>query len=89
VAVALLPPAAAAGLMLGAQQWPLALGAALLLAVNVVCVNLAGQLVFLARGIKPRTWLERVSARQSVRVSVMVWVVSLALLSAVMYLRTL
>lgn len=89
VAVALLPPAAAAGLMLGAQQWPLALGATLLLAVNVVCVNLAGQLVFLAKGIRPRTWLERANARQSVRVSVIVWVASLALLSVVMYLRTL
>ena len=50
VAVALLPPTATLGIMLGAGQPALAWGAALLLAVNVVSVNLAGQIVFLLRG---------------------------------------
>src|SRR5690606_25235967 len=41
VAVALMPPAVAIGIMLGAGNPEGALGAAVLLGVNVVCVNLA------------------------------------------------
>jgi hypothetical protein len=41
VAVALLPPTATLGLMVGDGHWGPAAGAALRLAVNVVCVNLA------------------------------------------------
>jgi len=47
VAVALLPPTVAMGLMLGSGQWGHAGGAALLLATNVICVNLAGTATFL------------------------------------------
>ena len=43
VAVALLPPAATIGLMLSQGHASLAIGAALLLAVNIVCVNLASK----------------------------------------------
>jgi len=88
VAVALLPPAAALGLMLGLGRFDLASGAALLLAVNIVCINLAGQIVFLAKGVKPRTWLEKKSAEQSVLVSLAIWIAWLAVLSFVIYLRT-
>ena len=60
VAVTLLPPAATMGLLLlGSGQLQLALGAMLLLAVNVVCVVLSGMALFLLKGVKPRTWLER------------------------------
>lgn len=87
VAVALLPPAMATGIMLGAGEIELALGAALLLTVNLVAVNLAGQSVFLIQGLKPRTWYERKSAAQSVRISIIVWVVALTLLSIAIWLR--
>ena len=40
VAVALLPPAVTLGLMLGYGDFNLALGAGLLLAINLVCVNM-------------------------------------------------
>ncbi len=59
VAVALLPPTATMGLMLGAGKYKLAVGAGLLLAVNVVSVNLSAKVTFLVRGIKRRTWLEK------------------------------
>ncbi len=88
VAVALLPPTATLGMMLGAGHWSYALGAALLLSVNVVCVNLAAKLVFLYRGVKPRTWLEMRKAKQSVVVYVTVWVVALLILLGAMYLRS-
>ena len=85
VAVALLPPAATFGLLAGAGQWQLALGALTLLAVNVVCVNLSGQLVFWSRGVKPRSWRERKSAKRSIRTMLLVWIMSLALLAAIIY----
>ncbi|MGE5268449.1 MAG: TIGR00341 family protein [Thiohalocapsa sp.] len=87
VAVALLPPAAAAGYMLGTAQLRLAAGAAALLTINIVCVNLAAQLVFLAKGIKPRTWLQRRAAKESVRISLTVTGALLAVLLAIMYWR--
>jgi uncharacterized hydrophobic protein (TIGR00271 family) len=87
VAVALLPPAATLGMMLGSGQFDLALGAALLLAVNVVCINLAAKLMFLLKGVKPRTWLEKRKARQSFTVYILIWVVTLGILLAVMLLR--
>jgi uncharacterized hydrophobic protein (TIGR00341 family) len=84
VAVALLPPAATLGMMLGSGQFNLALGAALLLAVNVVCINLAAKLMFLFKGVKPRTWLEKRKARQSFTLYILIWIVTLAvLLSAI------
>ncbi|HEB58043.1 MAG TPA: TIGR00341 family protein [Gammaproteobacteria bacterium] len=84
VAVAILPPTATIGLMLAGQQYDFALGAAMLLAVNIVCVNLAAKLVFLTRGIKPRTWLEKQKARQSVVLYTLFWLVLLVLLIVLM-----
>ncbi len=87
VAVALLPPTATLGLMMGAGKWDLATGAALLLAVNIVCVNLAAKVSFLFRGIKPRTWLEKQKARQSMTLYIILWILSLAVLMVAIYLR--
>ena len=55
VAVALMPPAVTLGMMLGGQAYDHAYGTALLLATNIVCVNLAAQLVFAAKQLGPRT----------------------------------
>ncbi len=87
VAVALLPPAATIGLMLGAEQWTYAYGATLLLAVNVVCVNLATQAAFVLRGVRPRTWFEQAAARRAVRLNALVWLVLLVALAGLLYLR--
>ena len=87
VAVALLPPAATIGIMLGEGQWHLAGGAGLLLAVNVVCVNLSAKLVFLVKGIKPRIWLEKYKAQQSSLAYIFAWLVSLTLLIVIIYIR--
>lgn len=87
VAVALLPPAATLGILLGNGEYGLATNAGLLLMVNVVCVNLAAKLVFMVKGFKPRTWLERKKTRQSSWLDVMFWIVSLSLLLLVILLR--
>ena len=85
VAVALLPPAATLGLMLGAGQTDLAYGAAFLLAVNIVAINLSAKLGFMIQGIKPRTWLEKKKAKQSMQSYIIIWVLTLATLLLVIY----
>jgi|LGVF01.1.fsa_nt_gb uncharacterized hydrophobic protein (TIGR00341 family) len=80
VAVAILPPTATVGLMLGSGNYQHALGAALLLAVNIVCVNLASNIAFLLKGVKPRTWYEKKKAKQSLIIFVLFWMIVLAVL---------
>ena len=87
VAVALLPPAATLGLMLGHGDMTGATGAGLLLAINIVCVNLACKVVFLFKRIRPRVWWEKEKARRGMRNSVIAWVVSLGALIAMIFLR--
>ncbi len=81
VAVALLPPATAIGLFLGKAAWAMAGKAAILLAVNVAALILSGQIVFLIRGIQPRTRYRRAKVRQSVWFSLAVSGALLAVLA--------
>ena len=74
VAVALLPPTVVFGLMLGSARWELAYGAGMLLATNVICVNLAGVVTFLLQGVRPLTWWETDRARRSSRIALSIWV---------------
>ena len=87
VAVALLPPTATLGIMLGAGHAQLAIGAAILLAVNIVCVNLAAKMVFLLRGIKPRSLLEKQKATQSMTTYLVIWMFSLTILLVIILFR--
>ncbi len=87
VAVALLPPAVTVGIMLAAGRMNLAVGAAMLLVANIACVNLAAQLVFLVKGIKPRTWSERKSARHAVTVNIATWIALIAVLLGIIAWR--
>jgi len=89
VAVALLPPTATLGMVLASGQFEMAAGAALLLAVNVVCVNLSANLVFLIKGVRPRTWLEKRKAKQSAVWIGLFWFTALAVLLFAVYMRTL
>ncbi len=87
VAVAILPPAVTLGLMLGHGNADLATGAGLLLAINLVSVNLASKVVFFARGIRPRTGLEKDKARQAMVVYILGWLVTLAILVSIILSR--
>ena len=49
----------------------------------MVSVNLAAKLVFLARGIRPRSGSQQRLARQSTRAYLLTWLVTLAILIAV------
>ncbi|MEZ5728487.1 MAG: TIGR00341 family protein [Burkholderiaceae bacterium] len=87
VAVALLPPAVTMGIMLGGGDIQLAIGAGLLLAINIVCVNLASVLVFLLKGVSPRTWTEKKQAKAAMTRYLLGWIVTLAVLVALIYFR--
>lgn len=79
VAVALLPPATVGGLMLAAGQPQAAFGALMLLLANVICVNLSAQIVFLSRGVGPRSKIKQEIARRSGWYTVAFWAVLLAI----------
>ena len=86
VAVALLPPLVAVGVLAGAGYWAGAYGAALLTVTNVVAVNLAAVVTFLAQGVRPTTWYEEKKAQHATRIAVALWMGALAVLMAAILL---
>lgn len=86
VAVAMMPPAVVLGLNIGAGQWGASYGAFLLLAVNIICVNLSAKLVFSVKGIRPRTWYKRKKSKQSLQLSFVLWVSLLVILCVLIFL---
>ena len=81
VAVALLPPFAVFGLLIASGDFDTARGALLLVAVNVICVNLAGVVTFAMQGLRPRTWWEVERAKKATRIAVTVWTLLLVVLT--------
>ena len=82
IAVALVPPLAAAGLLTGAALTGAAggadaVGALVLFATNLVCINVAGIATFLALGLPPREW--RLTRR-----ALALWTALLAALAALL-----
>ena len=69
VAVALVPPATAMGLFLGTAAWEMAGHSALLLAVNLTALQFSGLIVFLIRGVRPRTRYRRAKVRTTIWLS--------------------
>jgi uncharacterized hydrophobic protein (TIGR00341 family) len=88
VAVALLPPLVAAGLLLGSGETVMALQALLLLATNIICVNLAGVATFLIQSVRPRAWWDQSRAKRMVRRAVTVWILLLGCLIGLIYAST-
>ena len=86
VAVALLPPLVAFGLLLGGGHAALAAGALSLFAMNLICVNLAGVATFLLQGIRPVTWWEEKRAARATRIAIGLWVTMLAALAGMVLL---
>ncbi len=83
VAVALVPPLVAGGLLLGAGYPVEAGGAFLLLTTNLICVNLAGVVTFFLQGVRPNRWWEAERAKKATRVALGIWTL---LLAALIYL---
>jgi len=80
VAVALLPPTVACGMLVSAADWRGAANALLLAGGNVTAVTLAAIVTFSWRGMRPRNWWLADRARSSARRGLVVFVLLLALL---------
>ncbi|MBD3349838.1 MAG: DUF389 domain-containing protein, partial [Candidatus Eisenbacteria bacterium] len=85
VAVALLPPIAASGLLIGSRQFGAATGSLLLTAVNIISINLAGVAAFVFQGVQPRRWWEAERAKKAARRSALAWTALLAVLVTILY----
>jgi uncharacterized hydrophobic protein (TIGR00341 family) len=86
VAVALLPPLVTLGMLIGSGEWHLALGALLLLLTNLICINLAGVVTFLARGVRPLMWWEEEKAKKATKEAIVIWTFLLVVLVVVILL---
>lgn len=87
VAVALMPPLVVFGMCAGAGMWDESRGALILLLANVVCVNLAAVLTFLAQAITPRNWWDVRRSRRVVRVVALGLLVALAAVTVLTFLE--
>ncbi|MFO8233032.1 MAG: TIGR00341 family protein [Longimonas sp.] len=86
VAVALVPPLVAVGLLLGSGDWDLAYQAGLLLITNVAGVNLAAVLTFLVMGVRPMSWYKAEQAKKATRWALLLWTLVLAVLATAIWL---
>ena len=85
VAVALLPPVVATGLLFGAGHPGAALRAGLLTVTNVVSLNLAAVCTFLLLGVRPRDWRDVEQARTSTRIALALWSTALVVLALLLW----
>ena len=86
VSVALLPPAASFAILIANGEYNLAFGSLMLLVINTVCVQLAGNIVFISQGIKARTLKERDNAKGGLKYFILFWIISISLLVLILYL---
>ncbi|NNU81599.1 TIGR00341 family protein [Halovulum dunhuangense] len=83
VAAAILPPIAAAGLLLAGGAFLEAARAGFIVVVNLACITLSAQAVFIAKGIRPRRWSELRRAETSWALNTVALVILLAIMGAI------
>ncbi|MBW2484294.1 MAG: TIGR00341 family protein [Deltaproteobacteria bacterium] len=84
VSVALMPPLVVFGLLLGSGNAILAIQALELVAVNMICINLAGVVTFLVQGVRPLNWWEASKAKKATRYAIIIWIILLLCLIALL-----
>lgn len=87
VAVALLPPAAEIGLGLSMSYYAFSLNSLLLLAINIVSITLAANVMFILSGVRPSFWQEKQKARRASHVLIFSLIMMLFFLMGMVYLR--
>lgn len=87
VAVALLPPTVAFGMLVSSGEWTLARGAGLLVLVNLAAVNVTSVGTFIAQGVRPATWYEKERAKKSMMIAIVVWGFLLIVLGVAIWLN--
>ena len=88
VAVALLPPLVAVGLLLSAGYPGAALTSLLLLVINVVSINLAAVATFAVQQVRPSNWWAGQRATAYTRWAFLFWSILILLFAALLYLRS-
>jgi uncharacterized hydrophobic protein (TIGR00341 family) len=86
VAVAILPPTVASGLLLGDGYLREGAGALVLVLANVTGVSLASMATLMAKGMRPRLWWQAERARGSALRGLLGWIGLLLLLAAALLL---
>jgi len=86
VAVALLPPLVIAAGLFVQGHFAESSRAFLLVATNVICVNLSGVATFYWRGIRPRTWWEAKKSARATRIALSIWIGLLLLVAGLVWL---
>jgi len=81
IAVALLPPAAAAGIGISTLNLQITSGAGILLLINMVSINLAGTFTLWIQGYKPGRWYEQKGAERATKSRIMVLIVLLLIIA--------
>ncbi|AXX91379.1 TIGR00341 family protein [Malaciobacter molluscorum LMG 25693] len=87
VSAALLPPATVLGLMLGSGNSELAIGAAILLLINITSINLASKVVFFIKGIRPTFWDKKEKAKKSMIIYILSWIIILIIIFIYIYYK--
>ena len=80
VAVALLPPLVVFGLLLGGGFYSESINAFLILATNIVCLNISAVVMFLFQGIRPNSWWKAERAKKQTRIAIALWLFLLLIL---------
>lgn len=86
VAVALLPPLVASGLLFGGGYYAPGMIIFSLFLTNLIAINLSGVFTFLIQGIRPNRWWEAEKAKRATRNAVIIWGILLIILALVIYL---
>ncbi|RXJ87494.1 TIGR00341 family protein [Arcobacter sp. CECT 8985] len=87
VSAALLPPAAVLGLMIGSGNSELAIGAGILLLINITSINLASKVIFLIKGIRPTLWDKKEIAKKSMTIYILSWLIILIIIFIYIYYK--
>jgi uncharacterized hydrophobic protein (TIGR00341 family) len=89
VALSLLPPLAVSGMLLGGGYPLKSLEAAILCLTNIICLNLAGVLTLMIKGVQPYGWWEKERAKKSIRKVVAGWILLLLALAVLLTFKRL
>ncbi|MBA2861352.1 TIGR00341 family protein [Methanococcus maripaludis] len=83
IAVALMPPLVAFGLMLGSGYYIESIPILILFIVNIISVNFASAFLFYLYGITPYKWWEIEKARKLAIFSIIFWFLNLVILTSI------
>ena len=83
VAVALIPPLTASGLLFSSGYFEYGVSAFLLFVLNIVCINFASMITFFLQGVRPKKWWEQEKATGALKKAFLLWGIMLAILALI------